>query len=756
MLARYPLLVFSFGMATLCAQQLHSPVQRYQMFQDYIKQRAAEVTRNNLADVKDLADWERKRPEVLKRYLYIMGLDPMPKKTPLNARVTGSFERETYRVEKIVFESMPRLYVTGNLYIPKAPKERLPTVLYVCGHAPGPWGAKVEYQHHGIWLAKHGYVAFLIDTVEFGEVPGIHHGTHDLGMWYWHSLGYTPAGPEVWNAIRALDYLLTRPEVDGERVGITGISGGGAVTWYAAAADQRFKVAASVCGSWTVGQHAALECVRENCDCIYFPNMYLMDLPSVGALIAPRPFKMLSARRDVSFPTPGYREAYQKTRPIYDLYGASRNLVEFDYDSPHQDVPAFRKEADEWLNLWLKKDTTPFDEGDIKREAAEVLTVLDRPPVDPLNGSIHKTFIPAYRLRPWKTLAAWNARRPELFREMNETVFRAFPKTKVPFDIAKTKEGGWTSRYADSFHVEFTSEAGIRVNGELYIPKTKKASYPALIYVKGAEDVIEQVDHDPLLPAFTSRIILVLRPRAVDYPGVTNTKMAAIRMTTALIGATVESMELWDILRSVDYLVEGEGLKLDGISVYGRRQMGALGLYAAAFDKRITRVILDNPPPSHWQAPSLLSILRITDLPEVAALVAPREIVSLSKLPAEYAYTSSIYALYGKQGSLPRGGRSGPGAGGLEVNESRLVVAPCHPRLWRLVRLLDAEREPGSGAGGFRNPRCCRTMGRPCRGFHGTRLSRAPFLESPDGGRAQPVQFGETGFGLERPRPAAL
>jgi len=627
----------------------HTPAQRYQMFRDYVKKRAAEITRNNLADVKDLADWQRCRPEVLKRYLYVMGLDPMPKKTPLNARVTGSLERETYRVEKVIFESMPRLYVTGNLYAPRAWKERLPTVLYVCGHSPGPWGAKVQYQHHGIWLAKHGYVAFLIDTLEFGEVPGIHHGTHDLGMWYWHSLGYTPAGPEVWNAIRALDYLVTRPEVDAARVGITGISGGGGVTWYAAAADERFKVAASVCGTWTAGQHAALECVDENCDCIYFPNPFLMDLPSVGALVAPRPFKILSARRDVMFPTPGYHEAYQKTRPIYDLYGAADRLVEFDYDAPHQDILPFRKEADEWLNHWLKEDATPFDEGDIRREAAEALTVLERPPVNPLNGHVHKTFIPAYKLRPWKTLAAWDARRDELFREMNDKVFRAFPKTKVPFDVAKTKEGGWTSRYADSFHVEFTPEEGIRVSGQLYIPRTGKSSYPALIYAKGADDVIYPVDQDSLLPVFTSHVILVLEPRAAGYPVITNYKMTAIRMTTTLIGCTIESMQLWDILRSVDYLIEGEGLKLDGISVYGRRHMGALALYAAGLDERITRVILDDPPASHWQGPPLLCILRLTDLPEAAALVAPREIVSLTKLPAEYQYTASIYALYGKK-----------------------------------------------------------------------------------------------------------
>jgi dienelactone hydrolase len=152
----------------------------------------------------------------------------------------------------------------------------------------------VHYQHHGIWFARHGYVALLIDTIEFGEVPGLHHGTHDLGMWYWHSLGYSPAGPEVWNAIRAADYLETRPEVDAKRLAITGISGGGAITWFAAAADERFQAAAAVCGTWTVGQHAKLDAVKENCDCIYFVNAFQYDLPTVGALIAPRPFKMLS------------------------------------------------------------------------------------------------------------------------------------------------------------------------------------------------------------------------------------------------------------------------------------------------------------------------------------------------------------------------------------------------------------------------------------------------------------------------------
>jgi hypothetical protein len=122
-------------------------------------------------------------------------------------------------------------------------------------------------------------------------------------------------------------------------------------------------------------------------------------------------------------------------------------------------------------------------------------------------------------------------------------------------------------------------------------------------------------------------------------------------------------MQLWDLLRSVDYLVEGEGLKLDGISVYGRKQMGPLGFYAAAFDPRITRVILDDPPASHWQGPALLYVLRVTDLAEAAGLVAPGEIVSLTPLPSSYKYTSSIYGLYGLKNHIREAGDLGSALG---------------------------------------------------------------------------------------------
>ncbi len=635
----------------LFGQRASTAEERCGMFQQYLLRRATEITRDNLADIRSASDWHRRRPEARKQLLYMLGLDPIPGRTPLNARVTKRFERDGYRVENIVFESLPGLYVTANLYLPSQPEGQRPAVLYLCGHSPDPAGAKAIYQRNGIWLARLGYVVLVVDPLEFGEVPGIHHGTHDLGMWFWLSLGYTPVGPEVWNAIRALDYLETRPEVAPGRFAVTGGSGGGSISWYAAAVDERIQVAVPRCATWTAANQAAEDSVKENCDCIYFPNIYQLDFPVLGALIAPRALKALNAIRDPMFPPGGFREVDLQNRRIYDLLGAGDHVAEYEQDVPHMDTPAFRKNAYEWINRWLKGDLTEFQEREVQPEEPRTLAVLDHPPANSVNDSIYKSFIRVHSPQPWSSLDGWKKRRAELIAEIKDKVFRAFPRNKVPFAAWKERETGWTDRYAESWNVEFTTEEGVRVTGQLFVPRGPSRAWPALIQVKGAEDIVYPVDYDFILPALGNHVVLILQPRAVDYP-VDNFQMATLKRTAAMVGATVESMQVWDILRSVDFLLDEEKLRLSSISVYGRRQMGTLGLYAAALDERITRVILDDPPISHWQGPALLNILRITDLPEVAALMAPREIVSLTPLPPTWRYTSRIYALYGKPGAI--------------------------------------------------------------------------------------------------------
>lgn len=644
-------LAISFAGFALPAQtRLTPPAERLRLFQSYLARRGEAITAAQAVVLKDADAWKRSRVEVRRQLLYMLGLDPLPAKTPLHARVTGQFERERYRVEKIVFESSPGLYVTGNLYVPNVPG-RKPAVLYLCGHAPGPGGAKAHYQHHGIWLASHGYVAFLIDTIEFGEIPGIHHGTHDLNMWNWLSLGYSPAGPEVWNAIRAMDYLGTRPEVDSARVALTGISGGGAITWYAAAVDERFQVASPVCSTWSAGSQISEKSVVENCDCIYFPNTYGFDLSTVGALIAPRPLKPLSARRDEMFPPSGYNEVTRQLSGLYNRYGVSEQFAAYDHDARHQDIPAFRKEADEWINRWLKHDDTAFREDAIQREDDAQLAVLKERPANAINDHIQEVFIPTAKLSEKKTLPEWKARRTELLAALKDRVFREMPTTPVPFDAVRERETGWTDRYAESWNVEFASAPGVRVTGQLFLPRDVRLRDKVLIYVKGEDDLVDYVDYDLILPALGNQVVLTLKPVAVDYP-LDRAGLATAKRTAALLGSTLETMQVSDILRAVEYLSSGEGLKPSSIAVFGRKQMGALGIYAALFDSRITRVILDDPPSSHWQGPALLNILRLTDLPETAAMVAPREIVSLTPFPPSWQYARRVFALYGKPEAL--------------------------------------------------------------------------------------------------------
>src|SRR5262249_56249641 len=109
-------------------------------------------------------------------------------------------------------------------------------------------GNKTAFQDHGMWFATNGYLCLIVDTLQLGEVAGIHHGTYSHGRWWWQSLGYTPAGVECWNGIRGIDYLVSRPDVDPDRIALTGISRGGASTVWLAAAHQRGQRAVPVSG----------------------------------------------------------------------------------------------------------------------------------------------------------------------------------------------------------------------------------------------------------------------------------------------------------------------------------------------------------------------------------------------------------------------------------------------------------------------------------------------------------------------------
>ncbi|PYV40419.1 MAG: hypothetical protein DMG06_20335 [Acidobacteria bacterium] len=656
--ARILLPLFLLLPHSLAAQE--SAVKRHEMFLAYLKETAARISSQSLVQVESSADWAKQRPMAKRKLLYMLGLDPLPKRTPLNVKITGTLPRTNYRIEKLVFQSLPGLYVTGNFYVPTRSVGPLPTILYVCGHSPHPLGAKWSYQDRAAWYASNGFACLVLDTLEFGEVAGIHHGIHDLNMWNWLSLGYTPAGTEVWNAIRALDYLETRPEVDKSRIGMTGISGGGAVTWFTAAVDERIAAAAPVCSTYTLGSQAAHWVAAGQCDCIYFHNTYLEDFPTVAALIAPRPLIILSGRKDPDFPPDGYHEVFRKVKRIYDLQAglnaSSDRVKEVDDDVGHSDIPLFLKEAREWMNRWLKKDNTPYSEGSFEKEKAEDLAVLSKLPSDAINYKIHNRLISPAPLRNRSSPAEWNNRRQELIQELKDKVFRWFPHTKAPFETKVSQnQGGWAARYADYKEVEFSSESGVRVRAQLLKPKDRPNGAPALIYVKRAGDSIYFLDLDELLPLLGRYTVLILNPRLTEHP-VSAFEYAEIERTASWIGRTVASMQVWDIKRAIEWMTEEEKISSPSISLYGKGDMGILALYAGLFDERVQQVILNDPPGSHWQGPALLNVLRVSDIPEVAGAFAPRRIVCLTGFPEAFNYTRQIYKLLGQATHLARAG----------------------------------------------------------------------------------------------------
>src|SRR4051794_20081426 len=382
----------------------HATARGDRMLADYFRAEPAAVADRCLADVRTLDDWTGRRDEYRRQLADMLGLWPTPEKTNLKPVVHGVVDHPEFTVERLSFQSRPGLYVTANLYFPKGLTKPAPAILYVCGHSlvkdkqtGVSYGNKTFYQHHAEWFARNGYVCLVPDTLELGEIEGIHHGTYQYGMWWWHSRGYTPAGVEAWNGIRCLDYLQSRKEVDPNRIGMTGRSGGGAYTWWVAALDDRVKVAVPVAGITDLQNHVVDGTVEGHCDCMFMVNTYRWDFAQVAALVSPRSLLIANSDKDTIFPLDGVYRVHEQVRRIYKLQGAEKNLGLLITEGPHKDtqdlqVPAFR-----WFNRFLKSDLGPIQMlTETKFFEPEQLRVFKpgEEPKDSINLKIAESFIP--------------------------------------------------------------------------------------------------------------------------------------------------------------------------------------------------------------------------------------------------------------------------------------------------------------------------------------------------------------------------
>ncbi len=283
---------------------------------------------------------------------------PLPEKTPLNPRVTGVVKRDAYRIEKVVFESRPRFLVTANLYVPTRCKPPLPGVIGTCGHADN-GKAAAPYQAFGQSLARMGYVVLIYDPMGQGERlqyahlgkdrPRVGVGEHLVAGNQQFLVGEFFGAWRAWDGIRALDYLLSRPEVDPRQIGVTGNSGGGTVAGWLCGLDSRWSMAAPSCFVTTFRRNLENELPTDTEQCPPHALALHLDHDDFLAAMAPRPVIILAKERDF-FDVRGAEEAYARLRRLYSLLGKPDSIALFRGPTPHGYTRENREAMYRWFN----------------------------------------------------------------------------------------------------------------------------------------------------------------------------------------------------------------------------------------------------------------------------------------------------------------------------------------------------------------------------------------------------------------------
>ncbi|MCX8108110.1 MAG: acetylxylan esterase [Verrucomicrobiae bacterium] len=309
-----------------------------------------------------------------------------PERTPLNARVTKVTDRVAYRIENIILESRPGLLVKGNLYVPQGRSLPLPGVIGLCGHSDNGKADKA-YQSFVQGLARMGYVVFIIDPLGQGErlqYPdanltsrvGVGVREHLLAGNQQLLVGEFFGAWRAWDAIRALDYLLSRPEVDHRHVGVTGNSGGGTITTWMCGLDRRVTMAAPSCFVTSFRRNLENELPADTEQCPPQAIALGLDHEDFLAAMAPRPVLILAKEADY-FDVRGTEEAFRRLKHLYRLLGAEENIAMFIGPTPH----GFSKENREAMYRWFNRFTGISNMGiepDIVIENDEILLCTPR------------------------------------------------------------------------------------------------------------------------------------------------------------------------------------------------------------------------------------------------------------------------------------------------------------------------------------------------------------------------------------------
>ncbi len=612
-----------------------------------------------VARIQTRADAERRKTQAREKILTLIGGLP-EHRGPVAVKQFGTLTGDGFRVEKLAYESLPGLWVTANLYLPATGNGPFPAVLLAPGHEAT--GKQSQYSFGGNF-ARSGVVALAIDPLGQGErlqyfdaekkasIIGGSTGEHGEVNVPAMLIGEDVARYFINDSMRGIDYLASRRDVNAERIGALGCSGGGTSTAYLAALDERVKVAGIACyiTSFKELLPSATGVQEAEQSIPHFIEQGL-DFGDYVELFAPKPYAIISTTADM-FPFEGAKQTHEEAARIYKLYGAEDHLQWITGPGGHGNLGPISPAILGFFLHYLKD--APAGDAVFTplriQNAADLLCTPTGQVANSIGGETVASIVKAHATQSLPKTHPASAELAEDVRGLAGVVAR--PSTRAPVGIVTPVEQRQGYRLEK---VTLQSEDGEAT--ALVATPMDPGLRPAVLMVDAQPEKLVTPGGDFDRLAKSGHVVMALGPKP-SPPGTEGLKSPylgpfnLLSLRAFLVGKTILGMRVDDTIRAVDWLVSRGDVDSNSITAYGSGAMGAVVLHAAALDSRIKKVVIENTlasyrmvleQPLHRNISEIMipGVLAKYDLGDLLVAVAPRPVTVINPQDAAGAAIS--------------------------------------------------------------------------------------------------------------------
>jgi dienelactone hydrolase len=634
---------------------------------DWLRREAEAALEQQLrqkAEITTVAQFEARRAQVRSCFLAAIGGLP-EREGSLNAQCTGVIEGRNHTIEKLIYESQPGFYVTAALYLPKGLAAPAPAVVFVHGHHDIGKGA-AEYQAVCIDLAHNGFAVLAVDPPGQGERKQYYDAStgqvqiaqctheHTYSGLQFVVGGASLARHFIWDVMRGVDYLETRPDVDATRLGITGNSGGGTQTSFLMIADPRFTVAVPCTFIMTLASYMKTGQPQDSEQIVRGCFVDGPDHDDYLTMMAPKPVLVGAAAYDF-FPIEGALEAVRRARQVYRLFGAEDRVDITVAPTGHSYSPQLREAAVNWFRVHLQGEAPTFRTGAIETLPAEALwctpkgQVFDHFPHSRTVFDLNRAWLErrVYQRRPLSSEAETAAHVRRMRQAIPEVLGIDLGKRDRPVHARVIWEGD-----VDGYRCEklfFFSEEDIVVTGVIVHPLQEAVQTDIVLFDNGTEEIPVRRQQLQALLAARHRLFIfdvrgcgAVQTRPVNHNGQPHDTEFKLGCDAMMLKRSTLGMRVFDVLRAYDYL--RRRADVGPIGLVGVNSGAMYGYFAAAVETGMTHLTFENLLVSYQDLASTKlyasdrynlkvaawGLLQHFDLVDLLPCLAPRETVFAS------------------------------------------------------------------------------------------------------------------------------